>query len=156
MRIWVSSSLKVHFNSRFPIFNIVLVILGFLSSELSTKKVNLKFTEWGLSFEGGGGKAADVIWGFQGMGQVMQVQKGQLAQKEKSANFKSPDLGSLAYTLTNYQQTLTQITFCLFFFLHPQLMFTGIRAMRPLREEISSMLFIFTPKELKWTVMRKN
>ena len=82
------------------------------------------------------------------MGQVMQVQKGQLAQKEKSANFKSPDLGSLAYTLTNYQQTLTQITFFLFF-LHPQLMFTGIRAMRPLREEISSMLFIFTPKELK-------
>ena len=50
------------------------------------------------------------------MGQVMQVQKGKLAQKEKSANFKSPDLGSLAYTLTNYQQTLTQITFCLFFF----------------------------------------
>ena len=50
------------------------------------------------------------------MGQVMQVQKGQLAQKEKSANFKSPDLGSLAYTLTNYQQTLTQITFCLFVF----------------------------------------
>ena len=84
------------------------------------------------------------------MGQVMQVQKGKLAQKEKSANFKSPDLGSLAYTLTNYQQTLTQITFCLFvFFLRPQLMFTGIRAMRPLREEISSMLFIFTPKELK-------
>ena len=34
-----------------------------------------------------------------GMGQVRQVQKWQMAQKEKSADFKSPDLGSSAYTL---------------------------------------------------------
>ena len=37
----------------------------------------------------------------------------------------------------------------LFFSLQPQLMFIGIRVMRPLRKEISSMLFIFTPKESK-------
>ena len=43
-----------------------------------------------------------------------------------------------------------------FFSLQPQLMFIGMRVMRPSRKEISSMLFIFTPEELKWTAMRKN
>ena len=47
-------------------------------------------------------ETADIIQGFQGMLQVRQVQKWQLAQKEKSAGFKSPDLGSSAYTLINY------------------------------------------------------
>ena len=31
-----------------------------------------------------------------------------------------------------------------------------MRVMRPSRKEISSMPFIFTPKELKLTAMRKN
>ena len=61
---------------------------------------------------GEGRKAAE---GFQGMGQVRQLQKGQLAQKETSAHFKSPDLGSSAYTLIKYQQTLTEMTVCFFF-----------------------------------------
>ena len=88
------------------------------------------------------------------MGQVRQVQKW-LAQKKKSADFKSSDLGSSAYTLINYPQNLTQIIFYIFF-LQPRLIFIGIKVMRPSRKEISSMLFIFTPKELKWIVMRKN
>ena len=88
------------------------------------------------------------------MGQVRQVQKW-LAQKKKSADFKSSDLGSSAYTLINYPQNLTEIIFYIFF-LQPRLIFIGIKVMRPSRKEISSMLFIFTPKELKWTVMRKN
>ena len=49
----------------------------------------------------GEGGFAEVIKGFQGMGQVRQVQKLQLAQKEKSADFKSPDFDESAYTLTN-------------------------------------------------------
>ena len=53
---------------------------------------------------GVGGGAADVIEGFQGPVQVRQVQKWQLAQKEKSADFKSPDFGSSAYTLINYNR----------------------------------------------------
>ena len=83
------------------------------------------------------------------------MQKWQLAQKEKSADFKSPDFGSSAYTLINYNR-LWHIKLFLFFLLQPQLMFIGMRVMRPSRKEISSMLFIFTPKELKWTAMRKN
>ena len=43
------------------------------------------------------GQITDIIKGFQGMSQVRQVQKWQLAQKEKSADFKSPDFGSSAY-----------------------------------------------------------
>ena len=35
-------------------------------------------------------------------------------------------------------------------------MFIGMRVMRPSIKEISSMLFIFTPKELKSTAMTKN
>ena len=51
------------------------------------------------------------------MGQVRQVQKLQLAQKEKSADFKSPDLDESAYTLINLlqPQTFTQINFYFFF-----------------------------------------
>ena len=79
--------------------------------------------------------------------QVRQVQKWQLAQNGKSADFTSSGLGSSAYTLINYLATLTQIIFI--FSLQPQLTFIGMRVMRPLRKEISSMLFIFTPKELK-------
>ena len=45
---------------------------------------------------------AHILQAFQGMGQVRQVQKWQLALKEKSADFKSPDLGSSAYALINY------------------------------------------------------
>ena len=101
------------------------------------------------------GQITDIIKGFQGMSQVRQVQKWQLAQKEKSADFKSPDFGSSAYTLINYNR-LWHIKLFLFFLLQPQLMFIGMRVMRPSRKEISSMLFIFTPKELKWTAMRKN
>ena len=43
--------------------------------------------------------SAVLLQAFQGMGQVRQVQKWQLALKEKSADFKSPDLGSSAYAL---------------------------------------------------------
>ena len=50
----------------------------------------------------GGGGTAHILQAFQGMGQVRQVQKWQLALKEKSADFKSPDLGSSAYALINY------------------------------------------------------
>ena len=46
--------------------------------------------------------SAVLLQAFQGMGQVRQVQKWQLALKEKSADFKSPDLGSSAYALINY------------------------------------------------------
>ena len=88
------------------------------------------------------------------MGQVRQVLKW-LAQKKKSADFKSSDLGSSAYTLINYPQNLTEIIFYIFF-LQPRLIFIGIKVMRPSRKEISSLLFNFTPKELKWTVMRKD
>ena len=102
-----------------------------------------------------------VRWGGGGcrcylrfMIQVRQVQKWQLAQNGKSADFTSSGLGSSAYTLINYLATLTQIIFI--FSLQPQLTFIGMRVMRPLRKEISSMLFIFIPKELKWTTMRKN
>ena len=48
------------------------------------------------------------------MNQVRQVQKWQLAQKEKSADFKSPDFGSSAYTLINYNR-LWHIKLFLFF-----------------------------------------
>ena len=61
--------------------------------------------------EGVGEKAADVILSSE----VRQVQKWQLAQKEKSADFRSTDLGRSAYTLINYQQTLTQINFVFLF-----------------------------------------
>ena len=50
------------------------------------------------------GQITDIIKGFQGMSQVRQVQKWQLAQKEKSADFKSPDFGRSAYTLINYNR----------------------------------------------------
>ena len=50
------------------------------------------------------------------MGQVRQVQKWPLAQKKNSADFKSSDLGSSAYTLINYPQTLTKPIFYFFFF----------------------------------------
>ena len=50
----------------------------------------------------GEGGTAHILPAFQGMGQVRQVQKWQLALKEKSADFKSPDLGSSAYALINY------------------------------------------------------
>ena len=102
--------------------------------------------------EGGGGCWCHLR--FSGMGQVRQVQKW-LAQKKKSADFKSSDLGSSAYTLIKYPQNLTEIIFYIFF-LQLRLIFIGIKVMRPSRKEISSMLFIFTPKELKWIVMRKN
>ena len=74
--------------------------------ELSTNKISHKLTEWDLFREGGGGGAADVIEGFQGMVQVRQVEKWQLAQKEKSADFKSPNLCSSAYTPINYNHRL--------------------------------------------------
>ena len=97
----------------------------------------------------GEGGFAEVIKGFQGMGQVRQVQKLQLAQKEKSADFKSPDLDKSAYTLIiNYNHRLSH-KLIFIFSLRSQLMFIGIRVMRPSRKEISSMLFIFTLKELK-------
>ena len=70
------------------------------------------------------------------MGQVRQVQKWPLAQKKNSADFKSSDLCSSAYTLINYPQTLTKPIFYFFFFLQPWLIFTGIRVMRPSRKEI--------------------
>ena len=94
--------------------------------------------------EGGGGCRHHL--GF--MGQVRHVQKWQLAQKEESADLKSPDLGSSAYTLINYLASLTQIIFFIYS-LQLQLMLIGMRVMRPSRKEISSMLFIFIPKELK-------
>ena len=47
--------------------------------------------------------------------QVRQVQKWQLAQNGKSADFTSSGLGSSAYTLINYPATLTQIIFIFFF-----------------------------------------
>ena len=50
------------------------------------------------------------------MGQVRQVQKWPLAQKKNSADFKSSDLCSSAYTLINYPQTLTKPIFYFFFF----------------------------------------
>ena len=74
--------------------------------ELSTNKMSHKLTEWDLFREGVGGGAADVIEGFQGLVQVRQVQKWQLAQKEKSADFKSPNLCSSAYTPINYNHRL--------------------------------------------------
>ena len=75
--------------------------------ELSTNKMPRILTEWDLFREGGGGGgAADVIEGFQGLVQVRQVQKWQLAQKEKSADFKSPNLCSSAYTPINYNHRL--------------------------------------------------
>ena len=48
------------------------------------------------------GGTAYIIYAFQGMGQVKQV------QKEKHADFKSPYLGSSAYTLIviNYNHRL--------------------------------------------------
>ena len=57
-----------------------------------------------ITVEGGrgGGGTAHILQAFQGMGRVRQVQKWQLALKEKSADFKSPDLGSSAYALINY------------------------------------------------------
>ena len=55
-----------------------------------------------ITVEGGRGGTAHILQAFQGMGQVRQVQKWQLALKEKSADFKSPDLGSSAYALINY------------------------------------------------------
>ena len=48
------------------------------------------------------GGTAHILQAFQGMGQVRQVQKWQQALKEKSVDFKSPDLGSSAYALINY------------------------------------------------------
>ena len=51
--------------------------------------------------QGGGGDCTHPL-SFSGMGQVRQVQKWSLAQEEKSSDFKSPDLGSFAYTLINY------------------------------------------------------
>ena len=79
----------------------------------------------------------------------------------KSADFKSPDLGSSDYTriIINYDYRLWHLFlnfFRIIFYLQPQLMFIEMRVMRPSRKEISSMLFIFTPKELKWTATRKN
>ena len=55
-----------------------------------------------ITVEGGEGGTAHILQAFQGMGRVRQVQKWQLALKEKSADFKSPDLGSSAYALINY------------------------------------------------------
>ena len=82
------------------------------------------------------------------MGEVRQVQKWQLAQKEKSEDFKSPDLGSSAFILIKYHHRLGQ-KLLFIFSLRPQLMFIGMRVMSPSRKEISSMLFTFTQKELK-------
>ena len=95
---------------------------------------------------------------FSGDGSSLrQVQKWHLAQKETSVNFKSPDLGSSAYKLIiiNYNYRLWH-KLCLIFSLQPWLMFIGVRVIRSSRKEISSMLFIFTLKELNWTAMRKN
>ena len=83
------------------------------------------------------------------MGQVRQAQKWKVAKEEKSADFKSPDLGKSAYTLINYNHRLSHKLIFIFFSLQPQLMVIGIRVMRPSRKEISPMLFIFTRKELK-------
>ena len=80
--------------------------------------------------------------------QVRQVQKWQLAQKEKSAGFKSPDLGSLLIHLLT-TTTDFDINYFFNFFLQPKLIFIGMRVMRPSRKEISSMLFTFTQKELE-------
>ena len=73
------------------------------------KKVSHRWAEWGLSFEGGG--RGDCRHHLRFMGQVRQVQKWQLAQKDKSADFKSPDLGSSPYVLINYTATMTKINF---------------------------------------------
>ena len=54
--------------------------------------------------------SAVLLQAFQGMGQVRQVQKWQLALKEKSADFKSPDLGSSVYALINYNHRLLLTT----------------------------------------------
>ena len=56
------------------------------------------------------GQITDIIKGFQGMSQVRQVQKWQLAQKEKSADFKSPDLGNSAYTLIQSVSTRAPVS----------------------------------------------
>ena len=51
----------------------------------------------------GGGETAHILLTFQGwIKKVRQVQKWSLAQEEKSADFKSPDLSSFVYTLINY------------------------------------------------------
>ena len=88
------------------------------------------------------------------MGQVRQVQKWQRAQKEKSADFKSPDLGSSSYTLIKYAVTMTQTNFFLFFAATADVYRN--EGNEALENFISSMLFIFTLKELKQTAMRKN
>ena len=64
------------------------------------KKVSHRGAEWGLSCEGGG-EGGGCRHHLRFMAQVRQVQKWQLAQKEKSPDFKSPDLGSSPYTLIN-------------------------------------------------------
>ena len=67
--------------------------------------------------EGGGEKAADVVLSsevFRGWVKSGKSKSGSGHKKKKSANFRSTDLSSSAYTLINYQQTLTQITFCFF------------------------------------------
>ena len=55
----------------------------------------------GLSCEGGGEGGGGCRHHLRFMAQVRQVEKWQLAQKEKSPDFKSPDLGSSPYTLIN-------------------------------------------------------
>ena len=55
----------------------------------------------------------------------------------------------------NYYHRLWHKLFSIFS-LQPQLMFTGMRVMRPSRKEISSMLFTFTQKELKWNCNEKE
>ena len=52
-----------------------------------------------------GGRAADIILGLHGMGQVRQKAKV-AALKEKSADFKPLDLGSPVYTPINYNHRL--------------------------------------------------
>ena len=54
----------------------------------------------------------------------------------------------LIHKLINYNHRLS-LKLIFIFSLQPQLMFIGIRVMRPTRKEISPMLFIFTLKELK-------
>ena len=76
---------------------------------LQPKNSSRKWTEWGLSCKGGGGKGCRHNLRFSLDGSS-QMKKWQLAQKEKS-----PDLGSSACTLIIYNYRLWHKLFFIFF-----------------------------------------
>ena len=124
--------------------------------KLSLKKVSYKLTEWGLFRVGG----------REGLQKSLKVSKGWVKSgrckscswhKRKNLQILNLQIltSLLILLLINYNHRLSH-KLIFIFSLRSQLIFIGIRVMRPSRKEISSMLFIFTLKELKWTAMRKN